>query len=349
MGAKLSAMLGSFRKLSHDVLPLPEGDRRGATRSPWLAAGALMLMASSALAQPPSASSGRQPAFDRAAPEAEPEDAAALRDRGNTAMLAMRYADALDLYRRASALAPDQVGLHYSMARAHQFLGEYPEALAALELFVRRASADDLAKVGPLDVLFAELRPRVSALSLRCTVDGARVIVGDKIVGVTPIAGLPLPAGAATVQVELDGFFTERRDVVLPGGGSLALEVELHPKRTSALLTVSTWPPAAKVFVDGHYLGTSTPKVELAVTAGPHDVVARLEGYDEARVPFIVQPGTTREVSMPLQKSVPVTSRWWFWTGLGAVVAGGIGTAVALTTERSPGRGTLMPGRIVGP
>jgi hypothetical protein len=306
-------------------------------------------MTSSALAQPPSLPSGSPPASDRASAEGEPEDAAGLRNQGNAAMLAMRYADALQLYRRASVLAPEQVGLQYSIARAHQFLGEYPEALAALERFAKRASAEDLAKVGPLDVLFAEIRPRVSTLFLRCTVEGARVIVRDKVVGVTPIAGLRLPAGAATLEVELDGFFTQRRGVVLPGGGSLALEVELHPKRTSGLLTVSTWPPAAQVFVDGHYLGTSTPTVELAVTAGPHDVIARREGYDEARVPLIVQPGTTRDMSIPLQKSVYITSRWWFWTGLGAVVAGGIVTAIALTTERSPGRGTLVPGQIVGP
>jgi hypothetical protein len=336
-----------------DVSPGAMGDgvtqRIGATPPSWLAVCALLLAASPALAQPPSAPRTDAPHEDRATPDDEPEDAATLRDRGNAAMLAMRYADALALYRHASALAPEQVGLHYSLARAHQFLGEYPEALAELEFFASRASAEDLAKVGPLDVLFAEIRPRVSTLSLRCAVDGARVIVRDKVVGVTPVVGMRLPAGAATVEVEIDGFFTQRRDVVLPGGGSLALDVELHRKSTSALLTVSTSPPAAQVFVDGQYRGTSTPEIELAVPAGPHDVVAKREGYDEARVPLIVRPGTTRDVSIPLQKSVPVTARWWFWTGLGAVVAGGVATAIALTTERSPGRGTLTPGQIVGP
>jgi tetratricopeptide (TPR) repeat protein len=38
------------------------------------------------------------------------------------------------------------------------------------------------------------------------------------------------------------------------------------------------------------------------------------------------------------------SSRWWLWTGIGAVVAGGIVTAVLLAT-RSPGRdGTCSPG-----
>jgi hypothetical protein len=305
------------------------------------------LTAVPALAQSTSAPSTSRPP-EPAAPR-EPEDAVALRDRGNAAMLAMQYADALQLYRRAAALAPGQVGLHYSLARAYQFLGEYPEALAELEIFAKSASADDLAKLGRLDALFAEIRPRVSTLVLRCAVNGARVIVRDRVVGVTPLASIVVPAGAATLEVDLDGFFTERRDVVLPGGGSLHLDVELHRKSTTALLTVSTSPPGAQVFVDDSYFGTSTPKIEVAVIPGAHDVIARRDGYDEARVPLVVQPGTTRDVSIPLQRSVPITARWWFWTGVGVVVAGSVVTAIALTTDRSPSKGTLTPGQIVGP
>jgi hypothetical protein len=305
------------------------------------------LTSAPALAQPPPAPSTNRP--PEPAPPREPEDAVALRDRGNAAMLAMRYSDALDLYRRAAALAPGQVGLHYSLARAYQFLGDYPEALAELEIFAKNASTDDLAKLGRLEVLFAEIRPRVSTLLLQCSVKGARVILRDRVVGTTPVAATVVPAGAATVEIELDGFFTERRDVVLPGGGSLELDVELHRKSTTALLTVSTSPPGAQVFVDGSYGGTSTPKIELAVIPGAHDVVARHDGYDEARVPLVVQPGTTRDISIPLQRSVPITSRWWFWTGVGAVVAGGVAAAIALSTDRSPSKGTLTPGQIVGP
>src|SRR5262249_25013385 len=87
------------------------------------------------------------------------ERAVSLRSQGNEAMLGMRYSDALPSYEQAAALAPDDVGLDYSIARAHQMLGDYPEALTALERFQARASLDAKARVGKLDELFGQIRP----------------------------------------------------------------------------------------------------------------------------------------------------------------------------------------------
>jgi hypothetical protein len=33
----------------------------------------------------------------------------------------------------------------------------------------------------------------------------------------------------------------------------------------------------------------------------------------------------------PADQETPLTHKWWFWTGIGAVVAGGVVTAVLLT------------------
>jgi hypothetical protein len=269
--------------------------------------------------------------------------------QGNDAMLGMRYSDALAAYEQAAKLAPDDVGLDYSIARAHQLLGDYPLALTALERFDQRASPATKAKVGKLDELYAQIRPRVSTLDLRCAVAGARVIVRDRVLGVTPLPSTRLAAGAATLQVELDGFFTETRDVVLPGGSSLALEIELHAKTTSGLLAVRTDPMGAQVLVDGQPSGTTTPRIELALPAGPHEVLARREGYDDARVPLLLPAGASRDLSIPMSRSVPVTGRWWFWTGVALVVAGGVATGIALTTERPAQRGTLSPGQVGAP
>jgi hypothetical protein len=264
-------------------------------------------------------------------------------------MLGMRYSDALQSYEQAAKLAPDDVGLDYSIARAHQLLGDYPHALTALERFDARASAEAKARVGKLDELYAQIRPRVATLELRCAVTGARVLVRDKVLGVTPLPPTRIAAGAATVQVELEGFFTESRNVVLPGGSSLALEIELHPKSTSGLLSVQTDPIGSDVFVDGRASGTSTPRIELALPAGPHEVVAHREGYDDARVPIFLAPGSSRDLAIPMSRSVPVTARWWFWSGLAVAVAGGVALGIALTTERSPQRGTLSPGQVGAP
>jgi hypothetical protein len=46
--------------------------------------------------------------------------------------------------------------------------------------------------------------------------------------------------------------------------------------------------------------------------------------------------------SEPEAPSRPVYKRWWFWTGIGAVVAGGVLTAVLLTRNNGP-QGSLAP------
>jgi hypothetical protein len=283
------------------------------------------------------------------AEEAPQEKAAKLRAQGNEAMLAMRYTDGLAAYDQASRLMPDDAPLYYNVARARQLLGDYPEALTALETFDQKASPEQKARVGKLDALFAELRPRVSTLVLKSSVAGARVLVRNKVIGVTPLAPTRLGAGAATLQVELDGFFVESRDVVLPGGGSLELDVSLHKKSTDGLLLVATNPMGATVTVDGRLSGTASPRLELALSAGPHEVLAHREGYDDVKLPILLSPGAQKELAIPMEKSVPLTRKWWFWTGIGAVVAGGIATGIMLTTEKSPGRGTLDPGRTTGP
>lgn len=203
--------------------------------------------------------------------------------------------------------------------------------------------------MGRLDQLFGELRARVGTLHLACDVIGARVLIRDKLVGTTPLRATRLPAGSATLEVELDGFFTEKRQIVVPSAGVLSIELTLHARSKVGLLIVRTNPAGALVSVDGHAQGSSTPSIELALPAGTHRVTALREGFDEASVPVVLRAGTVRTLDMKLEKSVPLTSRWWFWTGTVAVLAGGAALGIALMTERPADRGTLMPNQISAP
>ena len=59
-------------------------------------------------------------------------------------------------------------------------------------------------------------------------------------------------------------------------------------------------------------------------------------------------------VASPAQKpeeSPAIYKRWWFWTGVGAVVAGGVVTALLLTrpSDPTPYRGDLTPGTVSVP
>jgi len=308
-----------------------------------LASAALLGIASLADAQP------RAAVAVEAAAASPAERARALRDEGNQAMLDMRYVDALALYREAHGLAPTELGVLYSMARAHQLLGDLPEALDELEEFDRLASPEMKAKVGGLDQLFFDLRSHISTLELRCSQPGARVLVRDRVVGTTPLRSLRLAAGAAPLQVELDGFFTVHRQVVLPAGGALQIEVALHARSTSSLLSVGTQPGGARVSVDGKLVGTANPRTELILPPGAHRIGAAREGYETASVPVVLAAGATRDLVIPLEKAVPITSRWWFWAGAAAFVAGGAALTAALLIESPAGHGSLPPGQVSAP
>jgi hypothetical protein len=70
------------------------------------------------------------------------------------------------------------------------------------------------------------------------------------------------------------------------------------------------------ILVDGRALGTTSPRLEAALAAGP------------------------------LERSRSIVSRWWFWTAVGLAVAGGVVLTYALTTEKSAGHGTRSPGQV---
>jgi hypothetical protein len=99
--------------------------------------------------------------------------------------------------------------------------------------------------------------------------------------------------------------------------------------------------------VDGRVLGNAP--VEASVPSGSHQVVVRLPGFLETSTSVVVGVGERRAVTVKLGTTTPITQKWWFWAGIGAVVATGAIVTVAAFTERSPGTGTIAPGRTGAP
>jgi hypothetical protein len=125
------------------------------------------------------------------------------------------------------------------------------------------------------------------------------------------------------------------------------LEVELLPQKDLGVLVVRASPPEADVTIDGKELGRAP--VEAQIASGEHRVRASLAGHRDADTTVVVTVNERKEVELSLEKSPPIVSRWWFWTGIAVVVAGGVVLTVALTTERAAGHGDIKPGQVSGP
>ncbi len=283
------------------------------------------------------------------ADEASNAASAVLKRTGNDAMVALSYADAVAAYERAMALNPQDTSLLFNIGRAKQLMGDYPQALDLLERFAATAPPAVKAQVNGLDRILSDVRAHVATLDLRISVAGARVFVRNVLIGESPLpSSLRVVSGPAALSVERDGYFPYRRALDLGAGHVTALDVSLAPRATTGLLRVKSEPPGASISVDGNAAG-NTP-VEEPLPAGTHAVTLRSSGYESVSLRIVVEAGVTKELPVvELRRSARLFEHWWFWTAVGAAVAGGVVVVYAVTHERKADTGDLPPGQIGAP
>lgn len=275
------------------------------------------------------------------------QDAKALKAEGDAAMDRLDFQQALDKYNQAYDKSHDPAIL-YNRARALQSLNRMPEALDELERFERDAPADLKGKV-PLTQLLGEYRGRVGVISLKTDVAGARVLVDGKLLGTTPLPGdkVRLNTGHVTIEVVAEGYetFREVRDV----GAGQPTVVEPKLTRKTTVLVVQAEPQATSSELDGK-TGQATP-FEIGVNPGRHLLVLHRDGYYDLSSTTDVGVGERKILQLKLEGK-PVTTKWWFWTGITATVILGVGIPLliyALTTEKPADRGDILPGQVPAP
>ena len=270
-----------------------------------------------------------------------------LKSQGDEAMDSLRYEEALDKYTKAYQLSRNPA-LLYNRGRAFEALTRYPEALDEIIKFEAEAPPDLKKKVPQLTELITSLRNKVSTLRVSSNVAGSRVVVRSKVVGTTPLPGpLRLNSGEATVEVTADGYHAFKKTVDLPGGSELEIKAELRTKSTTGILRVDSPVAGASVIIDGKRVGKAP--AERALPAGKHQVLVQADGYEDSLTSAVVEAGTRKVVKVDLEKIPPVTARWWFWTGAGVIVAGGVALTVALLTEGPADKGDIAPGQVSAP
>lgn len=265
------------------------------------------------------------------------DPAAALKRRGDEAMDALRYDEAIDLYTRAYEASGMPAAL-YNRGRVHQARGEYVKALEDIDRFAREATPELRARVPDLEAIRSELRSHIATVSISVNVTGARILVRSVEMGTAPLAEpLRVDGGKANVQVVAEGYRPHVEDVELPGGRETTLAVTLVPIVKTGVLVVRASADAGDVTIDGRPMGRAPVEVELM--PGTHRIAMRKDGYEDASTSAVLAAGERREVVVRLESKPSIFGRWWFWAGASAIVAGGVAVSIALLTERSPDRG----------
>lgn len=282
-----------------------------------------------------------------------------LKRRGNQAMLDLNYVDALAAYRAALAKSPYDVVLYYNIGRAQQARGDYPAALDALQEFEKTAPPETKSKVPALGQLIADVKSHVGELRVRCTtaIDKAAILVdGTKIAEGCPAEPktirITVEKKNAKVEVKVESEAYQAPAVVVPiegGGPPVNVTVSVQPKATSGIVRVVTVPNAAFVKVDGEERGNAP--LEVSLRSGSHVLDVDAEGHEPSHLPFVLEAGSRRELNVTLEKTTPVTKKWWFWTGVGVVSAAVVTTAVILIVqpERDATPGSIPPNIVHAP
>ena len=281
-----------------------------------------------------------------------------LKHRGNQAMMDLNYAEALAAYQAAIALTPGDAVLYYNLGRAHQAREDYPAALDALDTFELRASPELRGRVPKLAELIADVRAKVATLAITCTANVAdgTVMIGERSVltGCTPSAKqvrISVPARRATVDVRLvaDGYQAQNAHIVVDGGTTTNVTLAVLARSTSGLLVVHALPAESRITVDG--VDQGNPPLELPLAAGPHALDVRADHHEAKHFSVVIEAGRTKDIPVTLQRSAPITSKWWFWTGVG-IVAVGVGVTIwylVAQPESSASKGTIDPGQVSAP
>jgi hypothetical protein len=278
-----------------------------------------------------------------------PEDpAAALKRQGDEAMDALRYDDAIAAYTKAYELSGMPAAV-YNRGRVHQARGEYVLAMDDLERFAREATPELRARVPELDALRSELAAKIAVVTIVSNVQNARVIVRGVEVGTTPLNGaLRLDGGRARIEVTAAGQQPYTQEVELPGGKESTITATLQPISDRGILVVRASTATGVVKVDGRTVGDAP--VEVEVPAGTHMLTMHRDGYEDASTSAVIGVGERKEVSLRLESSPTIFQRWWFWTGVGVVVAGGAALTAALLVEKKADSGDgFEPQQVRGP
>jgi PEGA domain len=270
-------------------------------------------------------------------------DARVAFDVGTAASREERWADALTAFERAHAAKPHpltafNIGV---CLRATGNLIEaerrFREALAAESELPATWVQDARNYLQEIPARVAQLDLQVEPTDAVVSVDGREMRAADITIAVSGLrAGrvlLRLNPGNRVILVRKDGFESAVLTLALAPGARMDRHVDLSAQ--NARLRLMSAPAHAIARVDGIDVGPAP--VDIERVPGVHRVLLQLPGYDAYETTVMLAPGMRSELRAKLNPHrAAVTSRWWFWTAVGTVVAAAAVTTYFVTRSPEP-------------
>lgn len=154
-------------------------------------------------------------------------------------------------------------------------------------------------------------QPENGSIELITSPGGAAIkFNGERLPSKTPTTLPSVPFGTWKIEVALEGYEPEVRDVTLDArANSRQLSIELKKAAVApGTLKVVTTPPGAAVVLDGKKLEGVTPLEVPVAAAQEHLVRVSLAGYLDDAQTVELGAAEQKELSLALQRDVPVAA-----------------------------------------
>ncbi len=171
--------------------------------------------------------------------------------------------------------------------------------------------------------------PKTGHVEIFCFTKGATVEINAKVVGKTPLTGpLMLKTGEYSVRVFKRGYTEFLETVNIEAGKTAELEADLIA--FAGIVRINANVPDATIAIDGKLAGKAP--FDKDVPAGKHEFTVQKKGFKPFKQTVEVIAGKALVLDVQLE-AVPIVgpatpepgihTKWWFWTIIGVVVAGG--------------------------
>ena len=168
-----------------------------------------------------------------------------------------------------------------------------------------------------------KLKPDFGTFALHCSTEGAkaqlereRLELGKEI---------RLRPGYYTLVLEAPYHEPEIKGFEMKREQEIRLNLVLKPH--VGTLSITTFPPQARLFLDGRPLPQASPYILETVNAGPHTIEARRKGYERASRKIMVQNGRILRVDFELEIEKPglmqTVASWFGWGDEGGTATRG--------------------------
>jgi hypothetical protein len=300
----------------------------------------VLLIATSSLPASVLAAPPTPPAVDATVVEARKQFVA-----GNDLAKAAQWAQALAAFERSAELRPHALTT-FNMAVCERALGRltraqilFAQTIAAAEHDAVEFPASRLDEARgyqkAIDDELVHLQVHLDPADASLAVDSRALTVEGTGTTAVATAGLgapgaieAVPAGTFALIVDPGTHFFR---VVAKGYADVTLTktfapgsrapLDLQLSRLPATVRVSSNVADPVVTVDGADVGFAP--VAVSRPAGTYRFVVKKNGFDTFDTRLAVLPGQDVDLSAKMaEEKIPLTKRWWFWTGIAATLAG---------------------------